>query len=172
MLAAHNLPKKTTKTKKRIGRGNASSGTYAGRGMKGQRSRSGGKSGLAKRAIKAWVSKLPKKRGFTSIHDKPAWVELTDVARVFDDDSIVTPRLMKEKGLVSNISNGVKVLGKGPVKKKLTLKGVYISASAKQAVEQAGGAIEGQRLARKVLKAQAAENAKAEKQAATENKSE
>ncbi|MCK4554160.1 hypothetical protein KAU19_04310, partial [Candidatus Parcubacteria bacterium] len=69
MLRLHNIKpnKKAVKKRKRVGRGNASGhGTYSGRGIKGQRSRSGGKSGLKRLGMKMILRNIPKKRGFKS----------------------------------------------------------------------------------------------------------
>ncbi len=148
MIQLHSLPSRNTKTKRRVGRGNASNGTYSGRGMKGQRSRSGGKSGLARLAARAWVEKLPKAKGFTSIHAKPAWLDIAVLSDHFSDGDTVTPGLLKQKNLVSDIRNGVKLLGNSTVAKKLTIKNMYLSASARTAIEKAGGVIEQERVAR------------------------
>lgn len=138
----HSLPSRQGKTKKRIGRGNASTGTYSGRGMKGQRARSGGKSGLARLAARDWVHKLPKAKGFTSIHQKPAWLDIGALSEHFNDGDTVTPGLLKKHGLVSVIKHGVKLLGKGPVQKKLTVKNIQVSKGAQAAIEKAGGTVE------------------------------
>ncbi len=72
MLTLHNLKKSKGITKsKRLGRGNSSGvGTYSTRGMKGQRSRSGGKSGLIARSINSYLLRIPKVKGFKSFKPK------------------------------------------------------------------------------------------------------
>ena len=80
MLTLKNLKPKKAKKAKRVGRGNASgTGTYAGRGLKGQRSRSGGKGGLKLMGLKQTFSKLPKNKGFTSPHAKLNVINIEDL---------------------------------------------------------------------------------------------
>lgn len=145
MQSLHNLPSKQGKTKKRIGRGNASTGTYSGRGQKGQKSRSGA-SGFARRASRDWVQKLPKLRGFTSMHAKPAWIDVSLLAEKAKDIAVITPGLLKKHGLIDSIADGVKILGKGPLKTALKVKGFYLSESAKKAIIDAGGSVENQKV--------------------------
>jgi len=69
MIGLHSIHPgpRSKKTRTRIGRGNGSGiGTYSGRGIKGQRARSGGKSGLTARAMKPYLLRIPKSRGFAS----------------------------------------------------------------------------------------------------------
>ncbi|MGB0757780.1 MAG: uL15 family ribosomal protein [Patescibacteria group bacterium] len=141
MQSLHNLPAKQGKSKKRVGRGNASSGTYSGRGMKGQRSRSGA-SGMIRRASRDWVQKLPKMRGFKSIHGKASWIDVKDLARIAKDMEVVTPGLLKKNGAIDSIKDGVKILGSGPISDTVKIKGFYLSGSAKKAILDAGGSIE------------------------------
>ena len=128
VLTLHTIkPKRGTKRKRgRIGRGNAGKGgTYAGRGMKGQRSRSGGKR-KAKHAGKrgpAFVFQLPKKRGFTSHRRPVATVSLTDIDREYTDGSSVTLKELKGKGLVPRSATKVKVLGTEMFAKHVALLG-------------------------------------------------
>ena len=152
MFTLSNLPKSTDKTSKRIGRGNASKGTYAGRGQKGQRSRSGGKSGLARLAARDWALKLPKMRGFRSIHNKPAWVDLSTLVTRCNDMKIITPGLLKKHGIIDSIINGVKILGSDPIKKAIHVKGFLLSVGAIKAIEAAGGKVENIILAKRIVK--------------------
>ena len=134
--------KGTRKNKKRVGRGNASQkGTYSGRGMKGQRSRSGGKKGLARRAFKAYLQKIPKLRGFKSMAIKKEVVTTASINRVFNDGDIVTPRSLNKKGLVDKPQHGVKIVLRGELSKPVTVKSCAVSKQAKQAIESAGGQI-------------------------------
>ncbi len=168
MFTLGNLPKNTDKTKNRIGRGNASSGTYSGRGQKGQRSRSGGKSGLARLAARDWVQKLPKMKGFKSIHNKPAWVDIATLVDCCEDMKVITPGLLKKHGIIDSVKDGVKILGNSSIKKPLHVKGFYISASAKDAIESAGGTVEDVKVARKIRKAEAKKVLEQEKLARAE----
>jgi large subunit ribosomal protein L15 len=130
------------KKSKRVGRGNASTGTYSGRGAKGQRARSGGRKGLKMLGLKMIVRRIPKKRGFTSLYDKPAVVNVADLETAFQNKQTVTAENLKKKGLVKDIRWGVKILGKGQLTKSLKVRAIGFSATAKQAIEAAGGTAE------------------------------
>lgn len=131
----------TRQKRKRVGRGMSSgSGKTSGRGQKGQKARSkvrvgfeGGQTPLFQR--------LPK-RGFTNIHRKEFAIVNLDSLNVFEDGTEVTPELLLEKGIVGNLKAGIKVLGRGTVEKKLTVRAHKFSASAKEAIEEAGGKTE------------------------------
>lgn len=131
----------TRKRRKRVGRGMSSgSGKTSGRGQKGQKARStirvgfeGGQTPLFQR--------LPK-RGFTNVHRKELAIVNLDSLNVFEDGTEITPELLLEKGVVGNLKAGLKVLGRGAVEKKLTVRAHKFSASAKEAIEAAGGKIE------------------------------
>lgn len=143
-LSLNNLqpPKgKAYKSKKRKGRGNASGlGTYAGRGIKGQKSRSG-VSGLKLKGIRRRILSIPKLRGFNSLQSKKAVVNLGDLDRAFTADALVSPKTLVKKGLIETPRHGVKVLGAGKLTKALKFKDVTLSASAKEAIEKAGGSM-------------------------------
>lgn len=143
-LSAHtiNSTRGTSPSKRRVGRGNASTkGTYAGRGLKGQRSRSGGKGGLQKLGFKLRLLKTPKLRGFNSITPKKNTVTLAVLERICKDGETVTPALLEKRGVVSNKKSGVKVVARGELSKKLTLKGCIASKGALEKIEKAGGNI-------------------------------
>jgi large subunit ribosomal protein L15 len=129
------------KKRKRVGRG-GKRGTYAGRGLKGQRSRSGGKSGLKALGFKQTLQRIPKVRGFKSLKPKMAVVNLSDLENKFNDGDNIDPRAFQKIGLVDSISDGVKVLGNGKLSKKLNISANGFSTSAKTAIEKAGGKIE------------------------------
>lgn len=144
MLTLHNLKpsKNSQKTRKRVGRGNASgTGTYSSRGMKGQRSRSGGKSGLKLRGLKMNLLNIPKLRGFKSIRPSKVEVKLGDLNEVCKDGDAVTPEFLKEKGLVKHTKHGIKVLATGELTKKINVSGVSVSKGAKEIIEKLGGTI-------------------------------
>jgi large subunit ribosomal protein L15 len=141
MLTLNNLVKTTPKKIKRLGRGNASRGNYSGRGMKGQKARSG-VGGLKQRGIKSWLMKLPKSRGFTSPNSPKENVSIVQLENNFTAGSQVTPFILKNKGLIDNYKVGVKIIGNGKLTKKLNVKIHAISANAKQAIIKAGGSIE------------------------------
>ena len=143
-LSLNNLKpsKGAYKKRKRVGRGNASGhGTFSCRGMKGQRSRSGGKNKLKYKGMKMMLQRIPKKRGFNSPYPKAEVVNLKDLEKNFNDGETVNSRGLHKKGLIGTISKGVKVLGVGELKKKLIVENCELSAGARKAVEDAGGKI-------------------------------
>ena len=135
--------KGSRKARKRIGRGPGSgTGKTAGRGHNGQRSRSG----FSQRAgfeggQMPLVRRVPK-RGFNNIFKKTfAPVNLADLNR-FEEGIEINEDLLRQAGLVNGNNDGVKILGTGSLDKKLTIKVTAFSASAKAAVEAAGGVCE------------------------------
>ncbi len=142
-LSLHTLkPKKGARsTAKRVGRGLGSTGSYSGRGVKGQRARSGGRAGLKLRGLRRLMLATPKKRGFRSPKAKHVILNIGDLAKAFANGAIVNPKILLKKGMLDDVSTGVKILGKGDIGIKLTVEGCFLSASAKQKIEQAGGVI-------------------------------
>ena len=134
--------KGSKRTSKRVGRGNGSQkGTYASRGLKGQRSRSGGKSGNQIRGFKQSLQKVPKLRGFKSMHSKKEVVTLATLERVCKDGDTVSPWTLEKIGVVDKPQNGVKIVATGELKKKLTITDCLASKGAVEAIEKAGGTI-------------------------------
>ncbi len=143
-LTLHNLKsaKGSRKKRKRVGRGNASKhGTYSTRGVKGQRSRSGGKKGLKLKGFKSTLLNIPKVRGFKSPHPKLAVINIKDLETHFKEGEKVTPKVLNKKGLISTIKPGVKILSKGELKKKLVFSGCQFSENARKKIEDAKGEI-------------------------------
>lgn len=129
------------KKKRRVGRGNASgSGTYSGRGQKGQKSRSG-VGGLKRRGLKTVLHNLPKFKGQKPRNPKKEVVNLKDIEKKFEDSAIIDVKALVAKGLIRSGKNGVKLLSQGNVTKKFTVKVDAVSAKAKEAIEKAGGKI-------------------------------
>ncbi|WP_273123885.1 50S ribosomal protein L15 [Metabacillus sp. HB246100] len=131
------------KTRNRVGRGIGSgNGKTAGKGHKGQNARSGGgvRPGFEGGQTPLF-QRLPK-RGFTNINRKDFAIVNLDTLNRFEDGTEVTPELLLETGIVSNVKSGVKILGNGQLEKKLTVKANKFSASAKEAIETAGGTAE------------------------------
>ena len=128
---------------KRLGRGQGSGqGKTAGKGHKGQNSRSGGGVAIGFEGGQTPLYKRIPKRGFTNFARKEyAVINLKDLNK-FDDGATVTPEILKEAGIVKKQLDGIKVLGNGTLEKKLTVKCNKISASAKEAIEKAGGSVE------------------------------
>lgn len=127
-------------SKKRIGRGLASKGTYAGRGVKGQRARSGGRSGLQLKGLRSILLAIPKHRGFTRSIVRSESVSLQLVANAFHDGAVVTPEALKQKGLVARTA-GVKLLAAPELTKKFTVKGCRVTSGARTQIEKAGGQV-------------------------------
>lgn len=142
MLTLHTIQpaKGSKKSKKIIGRG-GKRGTYSGRGLKGQRARSG-TSGFKRRGMKQLIERTPKLRGFKSRQVKPAILNLLDLNKYFKDGDKVNLETLQNTGAVDKINNGVKILGKGELKlKNLEITQVEISKSAKEVIEKNGGSV-------------------------------
>jgi large subunit ribosomal protein L15 len=128
---------------KRKGRGIGSgNGKTAGKGHKGQNARSGGgvRPGF-EGGQNPLFRRLPK-RGFTNINRKEYAIVNLDTLNRFDEGTEVTPALLIETGYVSSEKAGIKILGNGSLDRKLTVKAHKFSASAKEAIETAGGQTE------------------------------
>ena len=136
-------PQGAKKNRKRIGRGNArGTGTYSGRGIKGQNSRSGGGGrpgfeGCQQRLIKG----MPSLRGFTNIFRTEYAPVNIDTLTGFETGTEVTLGLMVSSGIVKDLSNPVKVLGRGEITIPLTVEANSFSESAKRKIEAAGGSV-------------------------------
>ncbi|MBN1778973.1 MAG: 50S ribosomal protein L15 [Candidatus Buchananbacteria bacterium] len=140
-LGLHNLKKTkgSTKTVKRLGRGNASSGNFSGRGNKGQRSRAGGKGGLKRKGLQGMLRNKPKIDGFKSLKSKKETINLGQLENSFTTGELVNAKKMMQKNLIKTVAFGVKVLGDGKLTKKLTVIADAFSDTAKEAIVKAGG---------------------------------
>ena len=130
-------------SKKRLGRGIGSGlGKTAGKGTKGQNSRSGGgvRPGFEGGQLPLF-QRLPK-RGFHNHFRVEYEVVNLSQLNAFNDGDVVTEELLIKKGFFKETSNGIKILGKGELTKKLTVKANKFSASAKKAIEDLGGTAE------------------------------
>lgn len=141
-LTLHSMkPAKGSKTAKmRVGRGLGSRGTTAGRGQKGQKSRSGA-SGFKLRGIRRLILATPKLRGFKSKYPKASVVNVGDLAKHFKKGEKVTADMIVKKGLVRPSKSGVKILGKGDIDFDLIITGCAVSKSAAEKITKAGGSI-------------------------------
>lgn len=131
------------KAPKRIGRGTATGqGKTAGKGQKGQNSRSGGgvRPGFEGGQMPLF-RRLPK-RGFTNIFAKEYTCINVNRLNVFENGTEVTPELLLETGMVKKLNDGIKILGNGNLEKKLTVKANRISKAAVEKIEAAGGKVE------------------------------
>jgi len=143
-MQIHNVQKKhRNKKKKLIGRGGAR-GTYSGRGVKGQKAHAGRKIRPELRDI---IKKLPKKRGyrFASIQDKPIPLDGAVLERAFSSGERVTAKALVAKGIIRQEKGRIpkiKILGKTTFSKKITISGIVVSKSAKDAIVKAGGSVD------------------------------
>ena len=132
-----------TREGKRKGRGQGTgNGKTAGRGHKGQRSRSG--SGV-RRGFEGGQMPLARrvpKRGFNNIFAKPLTAINVAALNRFSDGATVGKQELIEAGALSKCKYGIKVIGNGKLTKKLTVKASAFSESAKQKIEDAGGKAE------------------------------
>ena len=133
------------KAKKRVGRGPGSGmGKTATRGEKGQKKRGGA-------SIAPWFQggqtplyrRIPQ-RGFNNARftTRYATINLSDLNKHFNDGDVVTPEILKEKGIIKKQLSGVKVLATGNLEKKLTVKANRFSSVAVSKIEAAGGTTE------------------------------
>jgi len=145
-------PAQARKDRKRVGRGQGSGkGRYSGRGIKGQKSRSGShkmRAGFEGGQMPIYM-RLGKQRGSTSKDAMPIGPFRTSTVPVnvaqldrFDAGAEVTPESLVEAGVIKNTKTDVKVLGNGELSKKLTVRVHAISATAREKIEGAGGTVE------------------------------
>ena len=127
----------------RVGRGHGSgNGKTAGRGQKGQKSRSGGKVRVGFEGGQMPLYRRLPKRGFTCINSKKiAAVDITRLEK-FDNDTVVTVDTLREAGIVKNSFDGVKIIGDRDLSKKLTVQVNAFSKNAAAKIEAAGGKAE------------------------------
>ena len=124
----------------RKGRGAGSgNGKTAGRGQKGQWARSGGGVRVGFEGGQMPLTRRIPKRGFHNIFAKAINVSALEK---FEDGAVVDAQVLLEKGVLSKCRYGVKILGKGQLTKKLTVRASAFSASAKEKIEAAGGQVE------------------------------
>lgn len=132
------------KSVKRIGRGHGSGwGKTSGKGQKGQKSRSGGSIRPGFEGGQMPLQRRVPKRGFNNIFRKKiVALNLKQLEAKFDNGAVVDTEALRNAGLVKNSFDGVKILGNGELTKSLTVKVDGFSASAKEAIEKAGGKAE------------------------------
>ena len=139
------------RSRKRVGRGLGSGkGRYSGRGIKGQKARSGShkmRAGFEGGQMPVYM-RLGKQRGPYSKDAMPMGPHRTETLAVnvrdlerFDAGTDVTIELLAERGLIKNTRTDVKILGSGELTKKLTVTAHRFSASAREKIEQAGGTV-------------------------------
>jgi large subunit ribosomal protein L15 len=151
-LSLSNLrPAQPRRDRKRIGRGLGSGkGRYSGRGIKGQKSRSGShkmRAGFEGGQMPVYM-RMGKERGSTSKDAMPigpfrTYAQPVNVASLdrFDEGTEVTPELLKQAGLIRTIRKDVKILGNGELSTRLTVAVHAVSATAREKIEGAGGTV-------------------------------
>lgn len=143
-MQSNNLKRHNPNTKsKTVGRG-GTRGKTAGRGTKGQNARAGHKK---RPEIRDFIKRIPKLRGRgkninTSVGEKPFVINLGKISKIFKDGETVSLLTLRGKNVLSKHFGGkIKILGTGAIDKKLTFEKCTVSASAKSAIEKAGGKI-------------------------------
>ena len=145
-MKLHELEKNigATHAKKRVGRGSGSGlGKTSGRGQKGQKARSGGSINPVFEGGQLPLYRRLPKRGFSNYPFKKEYavINLSDL-NIFEDGTVVTPALLKERGIVKKQLSGIKVLGEGQLEKKLTVQAHKFSKSAIDKVNESGSKAE------------------------------
>ena len=128
---------------KRKGRGpGTGNGKTGGRGHKGQHARSGGKTRIGFEGGQMPLVRRVPKRGFNNVFAKPLTAINLAVLNRFEDGAVVDAAALIEAGILNACPYGLKVLSNGTLTKKITVKAVAFSESAKEKIEQAGGKAE------------------------------
>jgi len=144
-MKLHELSPAPGSTKKayRKGRGTGSgNGKTAGKGHKGQNARSGGGVRPGFEGGQMPLQRRIPKRGFNNIFaTKYAAINVEELNR-FEDGAVVDAAAIKSSGIVKKTFDGIKILGRGELTKKLTVNAAAFSASAKEKIEKAGGKAE------------------------------
>ena len=129
---------------KRLGRGVGSGlGKTSGKGHKGQKARSGGGKGPYFEGGQTPLQRRMPKRGFTNIFKKDyVAINLDALETRFEAGATITPETLVEVGLVKNVRDGIRILGRGEVTKALNVKAQGFSKTAEEKITAAGGTIE------------------------------
>ena len=145
-MKLHELEKNigATHAKKRLGNGPGSGhGKTCGRGQKGQKARSGGSINPVFEGGQLPLYRRLPKRGFSNAKFKTEYATINvEDLNAFEDGTLVTPALLKEKGIVKKQLNGIKVLGNGKLEKKLTIQANKFSNSALVKIKESGSKAE------------------------------
>ncbi|HIW17900.1 large subunit ribosomal protein L15 [Faecalicoccus acidiformans] len=136
-------PLQASQKRNRVGRGPGSgNGKTSGRGQKGQKARSGGGVRLGFEGGQTPLARRLPKRGFTNFNRVEYAIVNVEALNQFEDGTEITAALLLDKRVIRKELGGLKVLGNGELTKKLTVKATKFSASAKEAIEKAGGTAE------------------------------
>ena len=145
-MKLHELEKNigATHAKKRVGRGPGSGlGKTCGRGQKGQKARSGGSINPVFEGGQLPLYRRLPKRGFTNALFKTTYATINvEDLNVFEDGTVVTPALLKDKGIIKKGLDGLKVLGNGKLERKLTIQANKFSKTALEKIKESGSKAE------------------------------
>lgn len=145
-MKLHELEKNigATHAKKRVGRGPGSGlGKTSGRGQKGQKARSGASINPVFEGGQLPLYRRIPKRGFKNAKFKTRYATINiEELNKFEDGALITPAVLKEKGIIKNQLDGVKVLGNGKLTKKLTIQANKFSESALEKINESGSKAE------------------------------
>ena len=145
-MKLHELEKNigATHAKKRVGRGPGSGlGKTCGRGQKGQKARSGGSINPVFEGGQLPLYRRLPKRGFTNARFKIRYATINvEDLNAFEDGTVVTPALLKDKGIIKKGLDGLKVLGNGKLERKLTIQANKFSTSALEKIKESGSKAE------------------------------
>ncbi len=133
-------PARSKKRERRVGRG-GKRGTYSGRGIKGQKARSGARGGLVQLGFRRTMKSTPKLPGFQSIHRKVPAVTLAQLEMLFEAGDAVTSQALRMKGVLAQADRIYKVIGTGVLTKPLMVKARACSMGAERAIHAAGGTV-------------------------------
>lgn len=126
---------------RRIGRGPGSGrGKTAGKGTKGQKSRTGGRKKLKLKGLKQMLLAFPKNRGFQSRFPKARAIRVERLEK-FPAGASITLEALRKQGLMTRRDISAKIVGGGTLTKALKISGIPVSASSKVAIEKAGGSV-------------------------------
>lgn len=141
MAQLHDIKSTSGRKSRRVGRG-GKRGTYSGRGMKGQKSRSGHR---IRPAIRDLIKRFPKLRGDAATgamaEDQAVTITLDQLSRKFEAGQSVTTKTLEKAGLLGSKTQAAKIVGGGSAPKKVNIVGIPVSAGAKEAIEKAGGTV-------------------------------
>ena len=145
-MKLHELEKNigATHARKRVGRGPGSGlGKTSGRGQKGQKARSGGSINPVFECGQLPLYRRLPKRGFTNALFKTTYATINvEDLNVFEDGTVVTPALLKDKGIIKKGLDGLKVLGNGKLERKLTIQANKFSKTALEKIKESGSKAE------------------------------
>lgn len=140
-MQIHELQVEKKVNRKRIGRG-GKKGTYSGRGMNGQKSRSGAsQSPTFEGGQTTLVQKTKKNKGFKSRNEKKLAINLNKLELKFQDGDKVNSTTLKAKKLIRKDIQIVKILSEGEISKKLTIENLEVSKKAQEKIEKVGGKV-------------------------------